>query len=126
MVVAVCKRTAADTTNTTIALRVAVSATTTTTVLMECTSIAIAVVVSVPEVTAHLDSIRILTHASVNVAHPVVMMRSWTTTPVNAERRASIQMCSAPPCNISMPASIQSLCMEYHASKSHFHTSLHT
>ena len=100
-------------------LRVAASAITTTAALMECTSIAIAVVVSVPEVTAHLTSTRILTHASVNVAHTVVMMRSWTTTPVNAKRRASILMCSAPPCNISTPASILSLCMEYHASKSH-------
>ena len=119
MVVAVCKCTNADTTNTTMTLHVAVSAATTTAALMECTSIAIAVVVSAPEVTAHLTSTRILTHASVNVAHPVVMMRSWTTTPVNAERRASIQMCSAPPYSISTPASIQSLCMEYHASKSH-------
>ena len=126
MVVAVCKCTAADITNTTIALHVAASATTPTTVLMECTSIEITVAVSAPGVTAHLDSTRILDHASVNVAHPVVLMRSWTTTPVNAEGRASIQMCSAPPCSISTPASIQSLCMEYHACKSHFHTSLHT
>ena len=126
MVVAVCNRMAADTTNTTITLHVAVSAATSTAALMECTSIEITVAVSAPEVTAHLDSIRILDHASVNVAHIVVLMRSWTTTPVNAERRASIQMCSAPLCSISMPASIQSLCMEYHACKSHFHTSLHT
>ena len=118
MVVAVCKRTAADTTNTTMTFRVAASAATTTAALMECTSIAIPVVVSAPNVTVHLDSTRILSLASVNVARTVVMMRSWTTTPVNAERRASILMCSAHPYSISTPASIQSLCMEYHASKS--------
>ena len=68
MVVAVCNRMAADTTNTTITLHVAVSAATSTAALMECTSIETAALVSAPEVTVHLDSTRILNHASVNVA----------------------------------------------------------
>ena len=113
---------AAVITSTTVTLPVAVSATTTTAALMECTSTVTLVAVSAPEDPVHLDSTRILPHASVNATHTaVVMTRFWTATPVSAERRASIQMCSAPPCSTSTPASMQSLSMEYHASEFYFH-----
>ena len=123
MAVTVSNCTAAVITSTTVTPPVAVSATTTTAALMECTSTVTLVAASAPEDTVHLDSTRILPHASANVTHTVVMMRFWTATPVSAEGRASIQMCSAPLCSTSTPASMQSPSMEYLVCK--FYTSIY-